>query len=86
MGEGEAERVDVVMPRWGMEMQDGTIARWLKQDGDRVAEGEVLAEVETDKVTAELKAPVSGTLAEISAAQGDTVDVGGTVAVIRTGE
>jgi pyruvate/2-oxoglutarate dehydrogenase complex dihydrolipoamide acyltransferase (E2) component len=67
-----------------MEMQDGTISRWLKQAGDQVAEGEVLAEVETDKVTAELKAPASGSLEEVCAAQGETVDVGGTVAIIHT--
>jgi pyruvate/2-oxoglutarate dehydrogenase complex dihydrolipoamide acyltransferase (E2) component len=77
------ELVSVPLPRWGMDMQEGTIAQWLKHHGDRVSEGETLATVETDKVAAELKAPASGILEQIYVEAGGTVEVGTTVAVIR---
>ena len=46
---------EIVLPQWGMEMQDATIVRWLKQEGDVVREGEPLVEVETAKIETEME-------------------------------
>lgn len=67
---------DVTMPKYGLTMEDATITRWLKAAGENVGEGEPLLEIETDKVVIEVPAPVSGRLAEQSAAEGDVVRVG----------
>lgn len=75
-------RVEVLLPQWGMGMSEGVIVSWFKAVGDRVQEDETLAEVETEKVTADLEAPATGTLVEIRAAAGDTVPVRAVVAVI----
>jgi len=55
----------VIMPKFGMAQQEGTIIRWLKQSGDRVEKGEPLLEVQTDKVDMEVEAPASGTLYDL---------------------
>ena len=73
--------MDVIMPKWGMTMQDATISCWLKAEGDAVETGEPLVEVETDKVQAAIEAPVDGTLRQ-RAAVGDVVRVGALVAII----
>jgi 2-oxoglutarate dehydrogenase E2 component (dihydrolipoamide succinyltransferase) len=64
-------------------MADGTITRWLKAVGDRVQAGEVVCEVETEKVNAEVEAPATGTLQAILADPGDVVDVGTPIARIE---
>ena len=64
------------MPALGMAQETGKVLRWLKAEGDRVVKGEPLLEIETDKVTVELEAPADGTLAGVSAAEGDEVPVG----------
>ena len=69
------------MPRLSDSMQEGTIVRWLKQDGDAVAKGEPLAEVETDKATVTFDADADGTL-RILAGEGQTVPIGGVIASI----
>src|SRR4051794_25304834 len=74
---------DVTMPRLGDEMEQGTIARWLKSDGDEIATGDDLVEIETDKATETYEAEDEGVL-EIIAGQGDTVSVGEVIA--RLGE
>ena len=74
----------MVLPQYGMGMQDGEIVRWLKKVGERVEEGENLVEVEAAKTTVEVPAPVSGTLLRILADSGDTVDVRAAIAVIET--
>ena len=63
------------------EMEYGTVVRWLKNEGDRVAAGEIVVEVEAEKVTNELEAPVTGVLERIVAAEGDEVRAGATIAV-----
>jgi pyruvate/2-oxoglutarate dehydrogenase complex dihydrolipoamide acyltransferase (E2) component len=73
---------DVELPKWGMTMQDGTIAEWLKKPGERVEEGEPIAIVETEKVSTDLEAPESGVLKEILVSEGETVDVGTVLARI----
>jgi pyruvate dehydrogenase E2 component (dihydrolipoyllysine-residue acetyltransferase) len=64
-------------------MADGTITRWLKAVGDRVEAGEVVCEVETEKVNAEVEAPATGTLRAILADPGAVVDVGAPIARIE---
>jgi pyruvate dehydrogenase E2 component (dihydrolipoamide acetyltransferase) len=72
---------EVVMPRLSDSMEEGTIVRWLKQDGDRVSEGEPLAEVETDKATVTFDAEAEGTL-RILVGEGETVAIGQPIARI----
>jgi pyruvate/2-oxoglutarate dehydrogenase complex dihydrolipoamide acyltransferase (E2) component len=68
-------RLKVLLPQFGMGMQDAEIIRWLKAVGDQVEAGEPLVEVEAAKATVEVPSPGSGTLAEILAEVGDTVAV-----------
>lgn len=75
--------MDVIMPKWGMTMQEATIVRWLKSEGDTVAEGEPLVDVETDKVDVAIEAPIAGTLTKQLADAGDVVPVGQPVATIE---
>ncbi len=73
---------DVLMPALGMAQETGKVIRWLKAEGDAVALGEPLMEVETDKVTVEIEAPAGGTLAAVTAREGEDVPVGRAVALI----
>jgi 2-oxoglutarate dehydrogenase E2 component (dihydrolipoamide succinyltransferase) len=74
--------MDVLMPQLGETVGEGTIAAWHKNAGDAVEKGDVLLDVETDKVATEIEAPASGMLTSIDVAEGDTVDVGTVLAVI----
>ena len=78
--------VEVILPKWGLTMEEGTVSEWRKQEGDVVAEDEIIADVETDKITNELPAPASGIIAKILVAAGETVEVGAVLAVIATDE
>ena len=73
---------EVIMPKMGDAMEEGTLLKWLKSEGDDVSEGDPIAEIETDKVTLELEAEDSGTLAQLIASEGDEVPVGGAIAFI----
>lgn len=73
---------EVYLPKLGMTMTEGMVVSWLKSEGDRVNEGEDLAEVESDKVLNTLTAPISGTLSEILVQVGETVAVGTKLATI----
>jgi pyruvate/2-oxoglutarate dehydrogenase complex dihydrolipoamide acyltransferase (E2) component len=75
--------MDVVMPKWGMTMQEATIIRWLKSEGDLVEQGEPIVDVETDKVDAAVEAPLTGTLTSILVPEGEVVAVGVPIAVIE---
>jgi pyruvate dehydrogenase E2 component (dihydrolipoamide acetyltransferase) len=77
---------EIVLPQWSMGMADGTIVRWLKQEGEAVKEGEPLVEVEAAKVTSEVEADVSGVLTRILVVEGETVPVRTTLCVIGTPE
>src|SRR5213082_2210135 len=68
--------VDVVMPQMGVSVSEGTITRWLKQEGEQIEADEPLLEISTDKVDTELPSPASGTLTQILVQEGATVDVG----------
>jgi pyruvate dehydrogenase E2 component (dihydrolipoamide acetyltransferase) len=72
---------EVILPRLGQGMEAGTIVRWLKSEGDPVAKGEPLFELDTDKVTQEVEAEASGVLLRIAVAAGE-VPVGRTIAFI----
>jgi len=74
----------ITMPQLGETVTEGTVTRWCKAVGDEVAEDEPLFEVSTDKVDTEVPAAASGVLAEILVAEGDTVEVGARLAVVRT--
>ena len=73
-------QTDVVMPKMGESIQEGKILRWLKKPGDTVERDEILLEISTDKVDTEVPSPVAGTLTELLAAEGDTVEVGAVIA------
>jgi len=75
---------DVILPALGMSRDTGKIVQWLKAEGEQVAKGEPLAEIETDKATVEIEAPAAGVLAHITAAAGDDVPVGQVIANILT--
>ncbi len=70
------------LPPLSADIEYATIAQWLKGEEEDVTEGEPILEIDADKVTQELEAPVSGTLAEILAVEGDEVKVGSVLAVI----
>src|SRR3954447_11277365 len=78
--------VEVVMPPMGDSVSEGSILEWHKQEGDEVSEDETLVEISTDKVDAEVPAPVAGAVVKIHAAEGDTVGVGSVLAEIAPGE
>lgn len=72
----------VVMPKLGFDMNEGVLVSWSKGAGDAVKNGEVIAEIESDKATLELEAQVSGTLLKLIAQEGDVVPIGGHLAII----
>jgi 2-oxoglutarate dehydrogenase E2 component (dihydrolipoamide succinyltransferase) len=72
----------VQMPALGESVTEGTVTRWLKQEGDTVEVDEPLLEVSTDKVDTEIPSPVAGVLSKIVAQEDDTVEIGGELAVI----
>ncbi len=74
----------VVMPQMGYDMQEGTLVRWLKQEGEAIARGEAIAEIETDKAVIEMEAYASGVVLKTVVDEGSTVPVGDTIAFIGT--
>ena len=75
----------VIMPKAGMGTTEGTVVQWLKAEGDRVPQGELLVEIETAKAIEEVEAPVSGVLTKILLAEGDTAEVHTEIAEIDEG-
>ena len=73
---------EIVLPQWGMEMQDATIVRWLKQEGDSVQEGEPLVELETAKIATELESTASGVVAHILVPEGAIVPIRTVLAIV----
>src|SRR5581483_2407714 len=74
--------VEVIMPMLGMAQETGKVVRWLKAEGEAVAKAEPLMEVETDKVTVEIEAPAEGTLAGVTASEGEDIPVGQVIAYV----
>lgn len=81
----QAVQLEVEIQSMGESISEGTIAEVLKAEGDAVAEDETIAQIETDKVTIDVKAPSAGTLTELRIKEGDTVQTGQVVAVISEG-
>ncbi len=73
---------ELTMPQMGYDMQEGTVVRWLKPEGAPVEKGEVIAEIETDKAVVEFQSYADGLLRRILVAEGGTVPVGQTIAVV----
>jgi pyruvate/2-oxoglutarate dehydrogenase complex dihydrolipoamide acyltransferase (E2) component len=76
--------IDVTMPQMGESVVEGTIAKWLVKEGDLVVEDQPLVEISTDKVDTEIPSPGAGRIAKIVTAEGQTVPVGATLAVIES--
>lgn len=72
----------IQMPKLGFDMAEGTLVNWVKQVGDRIEQGEVIAEIETDKATLEIESTVSGTILKLLAEPGDAVPVGEVIAYV----
>ena len=69
------------MPKWGIEMSEGTLAEWMTEEGAPFARGQVIALIETDKITNEVEAEADGKLVRILARAGETLPVGALLAV-----
>jgi 2-oxoglutarate dehydrogenase E2 component (dihydrolipoamide succinyltransferase) len=82
--QGAAMRVDVIMPQMGESIAEGTLTKWLKKAGDKVARDEPIFEISTDKVDAEIPSPAAGVLADIKVGEGQTVPINTIVALIET--
>ena len=76
---------EIKVPTLGESVTTATVARWMKQAGDTVAADEPVVELETDKVTVEVGAPMAGTLSEIIVAAGDEVSVGAVLGLVSAG-
>ena len=79
-------KVEVLLPQWGMGMSEGTVTAWKKKVGDSVAEGEILAEIETEKVTQELESPATGVLTEILVGESQEAPVRTALAIIEASD
>ncbi len=78
---------EVIMPKMGDAMTEGKVLRWIKHPGDRVAKGEAIAEIETDKVNVEIESEWDGTVARLLVGAGEVAAVGAPIALIaRPGE
>jgi len=76
--------IEVPMPKLSMTMEEGELITWRKQEGDQVRAGEVICEVNSDKVEMEVESPADGTLVRYAAAEGDIVPVGAPIATLAT--
>jgi 2-oxoglutarate dehydrogenase E2 component (dihydrolipoamide succinyltransferase) len=76
------QAIDVVMPQMGVSVSEGTITKWLKQEGEQIAADEPLLEISTDKVDTEVPSPGEGVVQQILVQEGETVEVGTKLAVI----
>ena len=77
---------DVLMPKLGESITEGTIVKWWKKPGDRVEKDETLLEISTDKVDSEIPSPFSGTLVEVKANESDVIQVDSVIAIIDDAE
>ena len=76
--------IEVPMPKLSMTMEEGELISWVKHEGDQVRAGEVIAEVNSDKVEMEVESPADGTLVRLAAAEGEVVPVGAPIATLET--
>ena len=75
--------IELKLPQFGMGMQDGTIVKWHRQEGERICEGEVLLDVEAAKSTVEINAPCNGVLRKILVPEDENVPVQSVLALIE---
>ena len=75
--------VEIVMPKSGITMEEGTVNQWHFQIGDAVKEGDILVSIETDKSVLDIEAPASGVLDQILVPEGETVTVGTPIGMMR---
>ena len=76
----------ILVPALGESITEATVAKWLKQVGEKVDSDESLVELETDKVNIEVPSPISGTLSTITVKEGDTVEVGALLGLLKEGK
>jgi pyruvate dehydrogenase E2 component (dihydrolipoamide acetyltransferase) len=76
----------ISMPKLGFDMREGVLVRWVKNEGESISKGDVLAEIETDKATVEVESSASGVVRRLLASQGDSVPVGAPIAIIGTAD
>ena len=76
----------VTMPKWGLSMSSGRIIEWIVTEGDEIADGDDLAEIDTDKISGDLEASDEGVLRKVIAEVGEEIPVGGTIALIAPAE
>ncbi|MEN8695279.1 MAG: biotin/lipoyl-containing protein, partial [Akkermansiaceae bacterium] len=74
--------INIEMPKLSDTMEEGTVVRWIKKEGDEVEIGDIIAEIETDKATMEMEAFDEGTLSSIAVAEGGKAPVGAVIAVL----
>lgn len=74
--------VEVLLPQWTMDMREGDVVRWLCRVGDAVSEGQDLVEVEAEKITATVAAPLAGVVTEVCVPTGGSAEVGETLCVL----
>ena len=77
-------RVDVIMPKMGATMTEGTVGKWRVEPGQSVAVGDILCEVETDKAVVDVEAEQAGTVSALLVKEGDTVPIGEPIARLET--
>jgi len=75
--------IDIVVPTWGLTMDEAIFVRWLKSVGDYVIKGEPLAEIETDKTVAEVESPASGHLVSCLAQEGESVQTAQLIGTLK---
>ena len=76
----------ISMPKLGFDMREGVLVRWVKNEGETINKGDVLAEIETDKATVEVESSASGVVRRLLASQGDSVPVGMPIAIVGTAD
>ena len=86
MSNRKDEKMDVLVPILGESVVEATVSKWIKKQGEFVEVDEPIVELETDKVTLEVPAPISGILDNLAVSEGDTVEVGALLAMIVAGE
>lgn len=77
-------KVDMLMPQLGESINEATVVKWLKKEGEAIEKDEIILEISTDKVDSEIPSPHKGVLASVMASEGDTVAVGAVIAQIET--
>ncbi|MDE0187643.1 MAG: DUF2118 domain-containing protein [bacterium] len=74
---------NILMPKWGLTMEEGTVVVWEIEVGDEVEVGDVIAVVETEKVEVDLESPEEGTVVQILVPEGETVEVGTALVIVE---